>query len=42
MKAQLGPAVASNRVFFSTAPHPSPSIPIWAGAVGVTIFDQRN
>jgi hypothetical protein len=39
---QLGLVVASNRVFFSTAPHPSPSIPTWAGATGIIIFHQQN
>ena len=41
-EAQLGPVVASNKVFFSTAPHPSPSIPTWAGATGIIISHQQN
>ena len=41
-EAQLGPVAASNNVFFSTAPHPSPSIPIWAGAAGIMIFHQQK
>jgi hypothetical protein len=40
-EAQLGPVVASNNVFFSTAPHPSPSIP-WAGAAGIIIYHQQG
>jgi hypothetical protein len=39
---QLGLVVASNKVFFSTAPHPSPSIPTWTGATGITIFHQQD
>jgi len=39
---QLGPVVASNRVFLSTAPQPSPSIPIFEGALGITIYDYNR
>lgn len=39
---QLGPVVASNRVFFSTAPQPSPSIIGCGGVVGIIILQYQQ